>query len=81
MAPLIQVILDSSHLYDYTVKLLFKLHSCECYTPLLVTLYHYRLHGLRTRLRFCVIWVKMQHQAVALFNPNFQIKVKMSPSQ
>uniref|UniRef100_A0A671WX70 Huntingtin-interacting protein 1-related protein n=1 Tax=Sparus aurata TaxID=8175 RepID=A0A671WX70_SPAAU len=27
LAPLIQVILDSSHLYDYTVKLLFKLHS------------------------------------------------------
>uniref|UniRef100_A0A8B9J9U8 Huntingtin-interacting protein 1-related protein n=1 Tax=Astyanax mexicanus TaxID=7994 RepID=A0A8B9J9U8_ASTMX len=29
LAPLIQVILDSSHLYDYTVKLLFKLHSCK----------------------------------------------------
>ncbi|XP_006859750.1 PREDICTED: huntingtin-interacting protein 1 isoform X2 [Chrysochloris asiatica] len=28
LAPLIQVILDSSHLYDYAVKLLFKLHSC-----------------------------------------------------
>ncbi|XP_078278572.1 huntingtin-interacting protein 1 isoform X2 [Rhinoraja longicauda] len=28
LAPLIQVILDGSHLYDYTVKLLFKLHSC-----------------------------------------------------
>lgn len=28
LAPLIQVILDSSHLYDYTVKLLFRLHSC-----------------------------------------------------
>ncbi|XP_028937790.1 huntingtin-interacting protein 1 isoform X2 [Ornithorhynchus anatinus] len=28
LAPLIQTILDSSHLYDYTVKLLFKLHSC-----------------------------------------------------
>ncbi|XP_008016554.1 huntingtin-interacting protein 1 isoform X3 [Chlorocebus sabaeus] len=28
LAPLIQVILDCSHLYDYTVKLLFKLHSC-----------------------------------------------------
>ncbi|XP_076832542.1 huntingtin-interacting protein 1 [Brachyhypopomus gauderio] len=28
LAPMIQVILDSSHLYDYTVKLLFKLHSC-----------------------------------------------------
>uniref|UniRef100_A0A3B3U5P3 Huntingtin-interacting protein 1-related protein n=1 Tax=Poecilia latipinna TaxID=48699 RepID=A0A3B3U5P3_9TELE len=27
LAPLIQVILDCSHLYDYTVKLLFKLHS------------------------------------------------------
>ncbi|XP_046891906.1 huntingtin-interacting protein 1 [Hypomesus transpacificus] len=36
LAPLIQVILDSSHLYDYTVKLLFKLHSCE-WLPLLVT--------------------------------------------
>lgn len=30
LAPLIPVILDCSHLYDYTVKLLFKLHSCEC---------------------------------------------------
>uniref|UniRef100_A0A8C5GRT3 Huntingtin-interacting protein 1-related protein n=1 Tax=Gouania willdenowi TaxID=441366 RepID=A0A8C5GRT3_GOUWI len=29
LAPLIQVILDCSHLYDYTVKLLFKLHSCK----------------------------------------------------
>lgn len=29
LAPLIQVILDCSHLYDYAVKLLFKLHSCE----------------------------------------------------
>uniref|UniRef100_A0A803KLU2 Mediator of RNA polymerase II transcription subunit 17 n=1 Tax=Xenopus tropicalis TaxID=8364 RepID=A0A803KLU2_XENTR len=29
LSPLIQVILDCSHLYDYTVKLLFKLHSCE----------------------------------------------------
>ncbi|ETE73723.1 Huntingtin-interacting protein 1 [Ophiophagus hannah] len=29
LAPLIQVILDCSHLYDYTVKLLFKLHSCN----------------------------------------------------
>ncbi|KAI1893698.1 hypothetical protein AGOR_G00126370 [Albula goreensis] len=28
LAPLIQVILDCSHLYDYSVKLLFKLHSC-----------------------------------------------------
>ncbi|XP_051962602.1 huntingtin-interacting protein 1-like isoform X2 [Xyrauchen texanus] len=28
LAPMIQVILDCSHLYDYTVKLLFKLHSC-----------------------------------------------------
>uniref|UniRef100_A0A8C3WWM6 Huntingtin-interacting protein 1 n=1 Tax=Catagonus wagneri TaxID=51154 RepID=A0A8C3WWM6_9CETA len=28
LAPLIQVVLDCSHLYDYTVKLLFKLHSC-----------------------------------------------------
>lgn len=36
LAPLIQVILDCSHLYDYTVKLLFKLHSCE-YDPLLQT--------------------------------------------
>lgn len=32
LAPLIQVILDCSHLYDYTVKLLFKLHSCESNT-------------------------------------------------
>lgn len=29
LAPLIQVILDCSHLYDYTVRLLFKLHSCK----------------------------------------------------
>ena len=29
LAPLIQVILDCSHLYDYAVKLLFKLRSCE----------------------------------------------------
>uniref|UniRef100_H3C5L8 Huntingtin-interacting protein 1-related protein n=1 Tax=Tetraodon nigroviridis TaxID=99883 RepID=H3C5L8_TETNG len=28
LAPLIQVIQDSSHLYHFTVKLLFKLHSC-----------------------------------------------------
>ncbi|KAM8977063.1 huntingtin-interacting protein 1 [Pelodytes ibericus] len=28
LSPLIQVILDCSHLYDYTVKLLFKMHSC-----------------------------------------------------
>nr|XP_023663074.1 huntingtin-interacting protein 1-like [Paramormyrops kingsleyae] len=28
LAPLIQVILDSSYLYDYIVKLLFKLHCC-----------------------------------------------------
>ncbi|XP_048370426.1 huntingtin-interacting protein 1-related protein [Sphaerodactylus townsendi] len=28
LAPLIQVILDCSHLYHYTVKLMFKLHSC-----------------------------------------------------
>lgn len=33
LAPLIQVILDCSHLYDYTVKLLFKLHSCESRAP------------------------------------------------
>lgn len=30
LAPLIQVIQDCSPLYHYTVKLLFKLHSCEC---------------------------------------------------
>ncbi|XP_044786190.1 huntingtin-interacting protein 1-related protein isoform X3 [Bubalus bubalis] len=28
LAPLIQVIQDCSHLYHYTVKLMFKLHSC-----------------------------------------------------
>eukprot|EP00064_Thunnus_orientalis_P018193 superscaffoldBa00004104_g18286 len=28
LAPLIQVIQDSSHLYHFTVKLLFKLHAC-----------------------------------------------------
>ncbi|MFT7803790.1 huntingtin-interacting protein 1-like isoform X3, partial [Arapaima gigas] len=28
LAPLIQVILDCSYLYNYVVKLLFKLHSC-----------------------------------------------------
>lgn len=43
LAPLIQVILDCSHLYDYTVKLLFKLHSCEWHGPLLVTTHNYRL--------------------------------------
>ncbi|XP_008933410.1 PREDICTED: huntingtin-interacting protein 1-related protein-like, partial [Merops nubicus] len=30
LAPLIQVIQDCSHLYHYAVKLMFKLHSCEC---------------------------------------------------
>uniref|UniRef100_A0A673KWY9 Huntingtin-interacting protein 1-related protein n=1 Tax=Sinocyclocheilus rhinocerous TaxID=307959 RepID=A0A673KWY9_9TELE len=29
LAPLIQVIQDCSHLYHYTVKLLFKLHACK----------------------------------------------------
>nr|KAF6282289.1 huntingtin interacting protein 1 related [Myotis myotis] len=29
LAPLIQVIQDCSHLYHYTVKLMFRLHSCE----------------------------------------------------
>lgn len=29
LAPLIQVIQDCSHLYHYTVKLMFKLHSCK----------------------------------------------------
>uniref|UniRef100_A0A3B3R863 Huntingtin interacting protein 1 related b n=1 Tax=Paramormyrops kingsleyae TaxID=1676925 RepID=A0A3B3R863_9TELE len=29
LAPLIQVIQDCSHLYHFTVKLLFKLHACE----------------------------------------------------
>lgn len=29
LAPLIQVIQDCSHLYHYSVKLMFKLHSCE----------------------------------------------------
>lgn len=29
LAPLIQVIQDCSHLYHYTVKLMFKLHACE----------------------------------------------------
>lgn len=43
LAPLIQVILDSSHLYDYTVKLLFKLHSCESHTPLLFIPHNYTL--------------------------------------
>ncbi|CAK6966478.1 huntingtin interacting protein 1 related b [Scomber scombrus] len=28
LAPLIQVVQDSSHLYHFTVKLLFKLHAC-----------------------------------------------------
>lgn len=31
LAPLIQVIQDSSHLYHFTVKLLFKLHACKIY--------------------------------------------------
>ncbi len=29
LAPLIQVIQDCSHLYHFTVKLLFKLHACK----------------------------------------------------
>lgn len=33
LAPLIQVIQDCSHLYHYTVKLMFKLHSCESLCP------------------------------------------------
>ena len=33
LAPLIQVIQDCSHLYHYTVKLMFKLHSCESPCP------------------------------------------------
>lgn len=33
LAPLIQVIQDCSHLYHYTVKLLFKLHACESPPP------------------------------------------------
>ncbi|KAG9329098.1 hypothetical protein JZ751_007632 [Albula glossodonta] len=33
LAPLIQVIQDCSHLYHYTVKLLFKLHACELPHP------------------------------------------------
>uniref|UniRef100_A0A4W5QMA8 Huntingtin-interacting protein 1-related protein n=1 Tax=Hucho hucho TaxID=62062 RepID=A0A4W5QMA8_9TELE len=39
LAPLIQVILDSSHLYDYTVKLLFKLHSCESNTHCFISVF------------------------------------------
>lgn len=31
LAPLIQVIQDTSHLYHFTVKLLFKLHACKIY--------------------------------------------------
>lgn len=33
LAPLIQVVQDCSHLYHFTVKLLFKLHACKnsCY--------------------------------------------------
>lgn len=37
LAPLIQVIQDCSHLYHYSVKLLFKLHACEY--PLLLLLF------------------------------------------
>lgn len=33
LAPLIQVIQDCSHLYHYTVKLMFKLHACEFPPP------------------------------------------------
>lgn len=33
LAPLIQVIQDCSHLYHYTVKLMFKLHACELSSP------------------------------------------------
>lgn len=34
LAPLIQVIQDCSHLYHYSVKLMFKLHSCESWDVL-----------------------------------------------
>lgn len=34
LAPLIQVIQDCSHLYHYTVKLMFKLHACKPPPPL-----------------------------------------------
>ena len=33
LSPLIQVIQDCSHLYPFTVKLLFKLHACESPMP------------------------------------------------
>ena len=33
LAPLIQVIQDCSHLYHYTVKLMFKLHACKSPRP------------------------------------------------
>lgn len=49
LAPLIQVILDCSHLYDYTVKLLFKLHSCEYSGPHLLRKEDYS--------RGCPFWV------------------------
>lgn len=29
LSPCIPIILDSSQLYDYTVKIMFKLHSCK----------------------------------------------------
>lgn len=47
LAPLIQVIQDCSHLYHYTVKLMFRLHSCESRRPGLLTV----TAALRSSLR------------------------------
>lgn len=57
LAPLIQVILDSSHLYDYTVKLLFKLHSCkfECFKRQHVSWIFCASNAVVHRLWLCVI--------------------------
>uniref|UniRef100_A0A8C5X423 Huntingtin-interacting protein 1-related protein n=1 Tax=Malurus cyaneus samueli TaxID=2593467 RepID=A0A8C5X423_9PASS len=58
LAPLIQVILDCSHLYDYTVKLLFKLHSCEC------PQHHYL--GSRAEFQPTVPSAQQQYQSLPL---------------
>ncbi|XP_069475736.1 huntingtin-interacting protein 1-related protein [Ambystoma mexicanum] len=50
LAPLIQVIQDCSHLYHYTVKLMFKLHSCLPPDTLQGhrDRFHEQFHSLRT---------------------------------
>ncbi|KAF5929341.1 hypothetical protein HPG69_019362, partial [Diceros bicornis minor] len=53
LAPLIQVIQDCSHLYHYTVKLMFKLHSCLSADTLQGhrDRFHEQFHSLRNFFR------------------------------